>query len=407
MVDLPINEIGFDLLERTRSYTPEATDKLADSFQAVGQLQPIIVRPKIDGKYKLVAGLHRLIAAETCNWKTIRAEITILESDIDLGLAEIDENLFRTELTAVQLATLVPRRKELFELKYPEATALAQRKAAGPKGGRPSKSGKPSKPKTENLFLVSEPAKSFVDDTAEKTGKTSETVRVSVRRGKVPNIAKLENTPLDKGTVLDAFADIDAPAQKLRDAAKLAADKGNTAKAEKLTAAAEEAGAKTQELITQAALEPQKAAEEAGAKVQEQLAKAGPEEAAKVIAAAVASPSKKEKLIKAAKTNPKAAVEATVRQVKEEASAKKAAEVAEKIKGEAAKTRAKKPRKPVVKDEDLTPAQIRRDERIHRIRGQLNHIGSAIESINYDGLVKVSDMLLDLVRAVTLAERLG
>ena len=61
----------------------------------------------------LVAGARRLAACKQLGWTEIPATVVELY-DIDLELAEIDENLIRMELTALDRAEQLERRKWIF-----------------------------------------------------------------------------------------------------------------------------------------------------------------------------------------------------------------------------------------------------------------------------------------------------
>ncbi|WP_430349986.1 ParB N-terminal domain-containing protein [Thermoanaerobacterium thermosaccharolyticum] len=73
-------------------------------------LQPIIITENNE----LVSGLHRLETAKMLGWSEIEC-ITISCNDIDRELAEIDKNLIRAELTVLERAEHLKRRKELYE----------------------------------------------------------------------------------------------------------------------------------------------------------------------------------------------------------------------------------------------------------------------------------------------------
>lgn len=100
---------------------------LGGSIAAVGLLQPIVVTDTLG----LVAGRHRLEAARRLGWKSIPARIAPLDA-LRAELAEIDENLIRQELTALEEAEHLQRRVEILE-------ALGERAQVGQ--GRPSKNG--------------------------------------------------------------------------------------------------------------------------------------------------------------------------------------------------------------------------------------------------------------------------
>jgi N6-adenosine-specific RNA methylase IME4 len=92
----------------------------------VGQLQPII----IDAENTLIAGAHRLAAARSLGWTEIEA-IVRLSRVVPRRIIEIDENLMRCDLTALEKAEHLTQRQEHFEAQQ-----------AGPikrKGGRRKK----------------------------------------------------------------------------------------------------------------------------------------------------------------------------------------------------------------------------------------------------------------------------
>ena len=77
--------------------------ELADSLQAHGVLQPIVVRPLADGKYEVIAGHRRLEAARLLEWTTMPALVRF-ESDDDAYLLTLVENLQRADLSAREQA---------------------------------------------------------------------------------------------------------------------------------------------------------------------------------------------------------------------------------------------------------------------------------------------------------------
>ena len=91
---------------------------LADSMQEIGLINRINLLP--DGT--LIAGRHRLAAAQSLGWETIPAVILEL-GELDTELAEIDENLRRTELTVLEQAQHFARRDEILRAKGLRAAA--------------------------------------------------------------------------------------------------------------------------------------------------------------------------------------------------------------------------------------------------------------------------------------------
>lgn len=86
---------------RMRAVDAAKVDSLAASMAAIGLRQPVSVWEDDEKNVHLVAGLHRLRAAEKLGWETIDAIVVDL-SDIDRRRWEIAENLHRAELTALE-----------------------------------------------------------------------------------------------------------------------------------------------------------------------------------------------------------------------------------------------------------------------------------------------------------------
>ncbi len=83
---------------------------LAESIAQNGLINPVTVAR--DGT--LISGLHRLEACKLLGWAEIPANVTDLEG-LRAELAEIDENLVRSELTVLQQAVHLARRAEILE----------------------------------------------------------------------------------------------------------------------------------------------------------------------------------------------------------------------------------------------------------------------------------------------------
>jgi ParB family transcriptional regulator, chromosome partitioning protein len=135
--------------DRLRLGHSDKLPALAESMANIGLLQPIIVRPRKEGGYHLVAGRHRYMAANRLSWKKIDATIVDMDDD-HAALAEIDENLIRVGLSAAEETAHLLKRKEIYERLHPET-----------KHGAVGRRGKSAHSEHS----------SFVDDTAEKTGQ--------------------------------------------------------------------------------------------------------------------------------------------------------------------------------------------------------------------------------------------
>jgi N6-adenosine-specific RNA methylase IME4/ParB-like chromosome segregation protein Spo0J len=82
--------------------------ELAESMNQIGLLNPVTVNTNLE----LIAGAHRLAAAELLGWDEIEA-VMMDAPDLLCELAEIDENLMRNELHYLDRGNAFKRRDEL------------------------------------------------------------------------------------------------------------------------------------------------------------------------------------------------------------------------------------------------------------------------------------------------------
>ena len=104
---LPIDSIT---VPGTRMRPLGDVSALAESIAQNGLLNPITIAR--DGT--LISGLHRLEACKLLGWTDIPVNVTDLEG-MRAELAEIDENLVRSELTVLQQADHLARRVEILD----------------------------------------------------------------------------------------------------------------------------------------------------------------------------------------------------------------------------------------------------------------------------------------------------
>ncbi|SSZ39313.1 ParB/RepB/Spo0J family partition protein [Bartonella grahamii] len=118
-------KLALDLIvvpERIRPVDDEHAKALAQSMAREGLMNPITVRhtPNAkEGNYTLIAGAHRLRAAELLGYSDIDAVVVQADKD-NAALLEVAENLFRNELSVIDRALFVQTYRELWEKKYGE-----------------------------------------------------------------------------------------------------------------------------------------------------------------------------------------------------------------------------------------------------------------------------------------------
>lgn len=116
--------------DRLREVDPIEAQKMALSFGERGQLEDIIIRATSAGKkpYTLVDGATRIAGAELRGDTTIYYRVEKLNQE-QARLVEIDANLMRNELTALDRAIFLAERKRIYEALYPETKAGGDRKS--------------------------------------------------------------------------------------------------------------------------------------------------------------------------------------------------------------------------------------------------------------------------------------
>lgn len=188
-------EIPVDLCRASPSARPVQLGQvlvLKRSIETVGLRQPINVRA-VEGGYEVRGGGHRLEAFRQLGRATIPAFVRD-DDDLHAELAEIDENLCRNDLTAIERDIAIARRKAIYEVLHPETKVGATGKG---------------RPKVRQNGEAKPPAERFTKATSGVTGQGERTVQRSVSRVEVigeQDMQRLVNTSLNQGDELDALA---------------------------------------------------------------------------------------------------------------------------------------------------------------------------------------------------------
>ncbi|KZL19054.1 ParB/RepB/Spo0J family partition protein [Pseudovibrio sp. Ad37] len=202
MSHLPLKDIVVP--ERLRPVHQDWIEVLASSLDELGLKEPIVVREVKRGRSKqieLVAGAHRLAAAEKLGWEEIPVS-QVEASDLEAKLIEIDENLMRRELSPLDRAVFLTARKEVHEELYPETQHGGDVKSAD------------FKEKNQ----VAKLATRFSKAAAEKTGLSERSIQraVSIISRLPPDVIELvRQTDLaESGKELEALAKKEPAAQR-------------------------------------------------------------------------------------------------------------------------------------------------------------------------------------------------
>lgn len=174
---------------RLRLVDPDRALLLASNIEAEGLQVPVEVRAtKKDGRFQLVTGAHRVEAVRLLQWASIDAVVLAINAD-EARMREIDENLYRAELTELDRAVFLAEKKRLYEKMHPQTRHGGDRKSdqAAILGG-----------------LISR----FSTDACERLGLSERTLQRVLKRAALPADvrARISGTPVaNKGADLDAL----------------------------------------------------------------------------------------------------------------------------------------------------------------------------------------------------------
>ena len=100
---VPIEQIFRDENQPRKEFDKEKLNELGQSISKNGLIQPLIIRPKNDGGYLIVAGERRWRASQIANLKTIPC--LMLPGDLDKDEVSLIENIQREDLKISEEAT--------------------------------------------------------------------------------------------------------------------------------------------------------------------------------------------------------------------------------------------------------------------------------------------------------------
>src|SRR6266849_1050299 len=103
IVQIPIEQIEENPYQTRYHFDNEALAELAESIRANGVVQPVVVRPGADGRYKLILGERRCRASKLAGKTTIPAIVRRV-SDQQAAEMTVVENLQRQDLNCMEQA---------------------------------------------------------------------------------------------------------------------------------------------------------------------------------------------------------------------------------------------------------------------------------------------------------------
>lgn len=243
-VDLTAHPIRVEKVivrDRLRAVDPDHVSWIAGSMADIGQQQPIVVAERSYG-FRLVAGLHRLAAARLLGWTTISAALAV-GTDEELRIVEIDENLARRNLSALDRAIALEERKRIYEALHPETKNGGNRKGS-------DKSGENQMGIVPIWSALQPEVARFTKSAAEKLGLEESAIKRAVRIAKSltadqrealsclsiadnqAELLKLAKLPTDeRGRAVELLTRTEGPAQNVASAVEII--RGHRATAER------------------------------------------------------------------------------------------------------------------------------------------------------------------------------
>jgi ParB family chromosome partitioning protein len=101
LAHVPVEQIHPNPKQPRREFDHEAVSGLAESIRSQGLIQPVVVRPRVQGGYELIAGERRWRAAREAGIATVPAVVRDAD-DRDTLLLGLVENVAREDLSPIE-----------------------------------------------------------------------------------------------------------------------------------------------------------------------------------------------------------------------------------------------------------------------------------------------------------------
>ena len=114
-LEITVDKIDRNPFQTRTSFDPAKLTELAQSIAATGVVQPIIVRPLLNGRYQLINGERRLLASKEAGMPTIPAILRTVSDEQAMEMT-IVENLQRADLNPMEQARAYQRLSTDFKM---------------------------------------------------------------------------------------------------------------------------------------------------------------------------------------------------------------------------------------------------------------------------------------------------
>ena len=119
LTSLEVADIHPNPRQPRQQFDQESVSGLAESIRAQGLIQPVVVRPRLEGGYELIAGERRWRAAREAGLETVPAVVREAD-DRDTLLLGLVENVAREDLSPVEEARAYALLIDEFALSLPD-----------------------------------------------------------------------------------------------------------------------------------------------------------------------------------------------------------------------------------------------------------------------------------------------
>ena len=101
LTHIPVDQIHPNAKQPRKRFDDESVTGLAESIRSQGLIQPVVVRPRLEGGYELIAGERRWRAAREAGIATVPAVVREAD-DRDTLLLGLVENVAREDLSPIE-----------------------------------------------------------------------------------------------------------------------------------------------------------------------------------------------------------------------------------------------------------------------------------------------------------------
>lgn len=115
---LPLERLKPNRVQPRERFDEDDLESLAESIRAQGVVQPVVVTPRTDGDYTIVAGERRWRAAQRAGLSEVPVAIREVKDDRQLLEMALVENLQRTDLNPIEEAEAYRRLSGEFGLSH-------------------------------------------------------------------------------------------------------------------------------------------------------------------------------------------------------------------------------------------------------------------------------------------------